>query len=136
MNSNITLQFLESIIHNDIMKLHEARRTMSSVNKSIFSEKTSFFSFRQQKGRKISLFSEIRVSRKGQMFLKYRNRQWRSAIWPSIFIFNRKFPFITVFLFLFYLTKRWKIPHHMVLAVVILGIFQCITRAVWWYIPF
>ena len=48
---------------------------MSSVNKSIFSEKTSFFPFRQQKGRKISLFSEIRVSRKGQMFLKYRNRQ-------------------------------------------------------------
>ena len=65
---------------------------MSSVNKSLFSEKTSFFSFQQQKGRKISLFTEIRVSRKGQMFLKYRNRQWRSAIWPSIFMFNRKFP--------------------------------------------
>ena len=35
----------------------------------------AFFSVGQQEGRKISLFSEIKVSRKDQMFLKYRNRQ-------------------------------------------------------------
>ena len=94
--------------------------------------------FRSTKeGRKISWFKEIKVSRKGQMFLKYRNRQWRSAIWPSIFMFNRKFPSITGFLFLFRPTKRWKISHHIIaLVVVILSRFQCITCLVWQYIPF
>ena len=94
---------------------------------SLFCERTRFFSVRQQEGRKISLFSEIRVSRKGQMFLKYRNRQWTSAIWPSIFMFIRKFPSITGFVFLFRPTKKNIIA----LAGVILSRFQCITGVVW-----
>ena len=96
---------------------------------SVFWKDKFPFSVGQQEGRKISLFSEIRVSRKDQMFLKYRNRQWRLAIWPSILMFNRKFPSSTGFLFLFRPTKRWKISHHIIsLAVVILSRFQCVTR--------
>ena len=100
--------------------------------KYFFSERTRFFPIRQQERRKISLFSEIRVSRKGQMFLKYQNKQWKPAIWPLIFMFDRKFPSITDFLFLFHPTKRWKISNQIiVLAVVILSRSQCITRVVW-----
>ena len=63
------------------------------------------FFIRQKVGRKVFLFSELRVSDKGQVFLKYRNRQRLSAICPSMVMCNRKFPSITGFLFLLRLTK-------------------------------
>ena len=53
------------------------------------------------KGTEIFLISERRVSEKGHMFLKHRNRQKRLTIWPSMFMFNGIFPSITGFRFSF-----------------------------------
>ena len=44
-------------------------------HRHLFRGRTSFFFVRQQEGRQIFLYSEIRVSKKGRMFLKYRNKQ-------------------------------------------------------------
>ena len=42
---------------------------------SVFAKKTRVFSVQQQEERKIFLYSKIRVSKKGHMFLKYQNGQ-------------------------------------------------------------
>ena len=92
--------------------------------------KRQAFFIRQQVGRKVFLFSELRVSNKGQMFLKYRNRQKLSAICPSMVTCNRKFPPITGFIFLLRLTKIWKTSHHIIaLAVVILTRFVTVCNS-------
>ena len=88
------------------------------------------FFIRQQVERKVFLFSELRVTNKGQMFLKYRNRQKLSAICPSMVMCNRKFPSITGFLLLLSLTKIWKTSHHIIaLAVAILTRFVTVCNS-------
>ena len=126
---NITLQLLESITHSDIIKNFLIREGLCDQrNQRFFCERTGLFSVRQQ-GRKMFLHNEIRVSKKNRMFYSIeignRDRQYGRQS-----LFNRQFPSITGFLFLFSPTKRRKISQHILsLAVVILSRFQ-ISRVV------
>ena len=127
MSPNITLQLLESITHNDIIKTLRGKKDYAISEINVFSVKgPSFFPGRQREERKIFLYREIDVCKKSHMSLKYQNRQYKLAIWSSMFVFNRQFPSVAGFLLLFHPTKRWKISHHIVMfTVVILSRFQC-----------
>ena len=121
-----------SVTPNNIIKTLRGKKDYAIKETNISSVKRiSFFSVWQREERKLLLYSEIGVGKKGHTPLKYRNRQCRSAIWSSMFMFNQPF-FSIAFFLLFRPTKRWTISHQIIaFAVVILSRFQCITWVVW-----
>ena len=135
MNANTTLQLPESITHNDIIKTLRSKKNYAISKINVFSVKgQALFPFDQQEGRKIFLYSKIRVSKKDHMFLKYRNMQQRSEIRSSMFMFNQRFPFFTSFLFLFRPAKKKEKKKRKIAprySVVSSYSFQCITRVAW-----
>ena len=82
LNANITLQLLESITHNDIIKTLQGKSDQWSAKPTSLSWKGKLFFCPTTKTKKNILYSVIRVSKKVRKFLKYRNKQYRSVIWP------------------------------------------------------